>query len=186
MVLRQIVASGCEALRIDCGVCPKVRRKLRRIRSRSPKPVSREISSTGRRLCSSNCLAASQDAHPGLGSRSMMAVVVMGVRSRITQTTSNGCSRSTIMSASARWSLKHSDRRPAVEHGPICKRKGGVWVVVEDGDFEAFLLGRRPGFRVKLLVRHETCTRALPKFRPASMPTKASGEFSGPSAMSSR
>ena len=52
-------ASGCEALRITWGVCPNMRGKLRRIRSRSPKPVSRPISSTGRRPCSSMNLAAS-------------------------------------------------------------------------------------------------------------------------------
>jgi hypothetical protein len=41
--------------------------------------------------------------------------------------------------------VEHSDRRPAVEHGPIRKRKGDVRVVVEDGDFEAFLRGRHRG-----------------------------------------
>jgi hypothetical protein len=39
-----------------------------------------------------------------LGKRSMMLRVI-GVRSRITQTISNGCRRSTTASESARWSL---------------------------------------------------------------------------------
>jgi hypothetical protein len=42
------------------GGAPKVRRKLRRIRSRSPNPVSRAISSIGSRPCSSMNLAASR------------------------------------------------------------------------------------------------------------------------------
>ena len=41
---------------------------------------------------------------PSLGKRSMMLRVI-GVRSRITQTISNGCRRSMTASASARWSL---------------------------------------------------------------------------------
>jgi hypothetical protein len=40
-----------------------------------------------------------------LGKRSMM-VRVIGVRSRVTQTMSNGLRRSTTASESARWSLK--------------------------------------------------------------------------------
>jgi hypothetical protein len=57
--LDQNEASGCDALRIACGVCPKARRNARRMRSRSPKPVSFAIASTGRRPCSSASLAAS-------------------------------------------------------------------------------------------------------------------------------
>src|SRR6202011_957298 len=53
----QTEASGIDALRIPCGVCPKARRKARRMRSRSPKPVSSAIASIGRRPCSSNNLA---------------------------------------------------------------------------------------------------------------------------------
>jgi len=38
--------------RITCGGCPKARRKARRMRSRSAKPVCRAITSIGWRLCS--------------------------------------------------------------------------------------------------------------------------------------
>ena len=43
----QIDASGLEALRMAWGLCPKVRRKLRRMRSPWPSPVATAMPSTG-------------------------------------------------------------------------------------------------------------------------------------------
>jgi hypothetical protein len=51
--------TGVRRCEIAWGVCPKARRKARRMRSRSPKPVSLATASTGCRPCSSISRAAS-------------------------------------------------------------------------------------------------------------------------------
>ena len=76
-----------------------------------------------------------------LGKRSMMARVI-GVRSRITQTMSNGCRRSTTASGVGEMVVKYGDGRPLIQHRPVRERKSDVLVVVKDGDSEAFWLGR--------------------------------------------
>ena len=48
----QAAASARAVRRITCGGCPKARRKARRMRSRSAKPVCRAMTSIGWRLCS--------------------------------------------------------------------------------------------------------------------------------------
>jgi hypothetical protein len=50
--LVQAAASARAFRRITCGGCPKARRKARRMRSRSAKPVCRAMTSIGWRLCS--------------------------------------------------------------------------------------------------------------------------------------
>ena len=51
---------GRDALRMDWGVWPNARKKLRRMRSLSPNPVPRAMVSTGSRPCSSMTRAASR------------------------------------------------------------------------------------------------------------------------------
>src|SRR4029077_15688977 len=77
---------------------------------------------------------------PSLGKRSMMLRVI-GVRSRITQTISNGCRGSMKGSGSATWSLKTVTVAP-IQHRPVRERKSDVLVVVEDGYSKALLFGR--------------------------------------------
>src|SRR6202030_1482543 len=55
----QAAASARAFRRITCGGCPKARRKARRMRSRSAKPVCRAMTSIGCRLCSIISRAAS-------------------------------------------------------------------------------------------------------------------------------